>query len=829
MNLIVLYLLKVNALLVVFWLFYRLFLRKETFYNSIRWYFISSLLFSFVLPLITYTKTVIIEQTSVFNDSNWENSPLSEIMTVQSQPSFWETITWQSVVLYALLAISICCVVKSLYQILKLYISIKKLPSLNNSQIKITNNNHNIYSFYQWIVVPEKKLSAADLEIILAHEKIHLNQKHTFDLIFIELVSAVFWFNPLVKKLQKDINTNLEFIVDEKMIALYDPVLYQKSLLNEHCNYTLKYINAFNTSDLKKRIIQLNTQKSKNMKKLKFLVAAPVLVTFFALFQIETVAQIQTIEVQEISDEETSFIVKENFTKEDFEKLTKKLKNEFDIDFVINEIKYNNNNIVALNYLIRNKDLKISTSVSSDKNIDPFMIVVHLSDSKPFSIEKYSEKAKYYLTVDNEKDPDFVITKEEWKDKSWIEKVSKNQKTIFLIDGKQSSETEVRRLMPDEIFTINVHKDEKRIKKYDPNADTIVLIKTKKQIKNENFNQNQLSEKEKDFFMLLESVEKDLEILKNDRKTFDKIASKFPIVVNGVLLNKNELKNFNTSLIQSVHIDASNPDKGTVVNLSTKDDDNSGNRMFSFKIADENNLKAARGFDFNKEGSIKINGKNATLEELKQHIDAENKKKDSLFVVKKAQIQKKNDEVTYVTLKGIGSVSNKNIVYIVDGKETKAEDLSKINPDDIERIDVLKDRGEIKIYGSKAKDGVIIVTTKSKKEVSLQQKAEALKARELAMQKRKQVINESKEKILQRKIERENLRKELTTKKDEIQKNVERRKKELEKLKQQQEKSRKNHRYVNVTNNGDGKYLEKDYETLNTIFKDVKKLEDENY
>src|SRR5690606_35542078 len=558
----------------------------------------------------------------------------------------------------------------------KLYISIKKLPVLNNSQIKVADHQQNIYSFYQWIVVPENKLSAADLEMILAHEKIHLNQKHTFDLIFIELVSAVFWFNPLVKKLQKVIITKLEYIVDEKMIALYDPVLYQKSLLNEHCNYTLKYINAFNTSDLKKRIIQLNTQESKNMKKLKFLVAAPVLVTFFALFQIETVAQIQTIEVQEISDEETSFIVKENFTKEDFEKLTKKLEDEFDIDFVINEIKYKNNNIDALNYLIRNKDLEISTSVSSDKNIDPFMIVVHLSDSKPLSIEKYSERAKYYLTVDNEKDPDFVITKEEWKDKSWIEKVSKNQKTIFLIDGEQSSETEVRRLMPDEIFTINVHKDEKRIKKYDPNADTIVLIKTKKQIKNENFNQNQLSEKEKDFFMLLESVEKDLEILKNDRKTFDKIASKFPIVVNGVLLNKNELKNFNTSLIQSVHIDASNPDKGTVVNLSTKDDDNSGNRMFSFKIADENNLKAARGFDFNKEGSIKINGKNATLEELKQHIDAENKKKDSLFVVKKAQIQKKNDEVTYVTLKGIGSVSNKNIVYIVDGKETKAEDLS---------------------------------------------------------------------------------------------------------------------------------------------------------
>src|SRR5690606_31150379 len=312
MNPVVLYLLKVNVLLIVCWFFYRLFLQKETFYNTIRWYFISSVLLAFVLPLITYTKTVIIEQTPVFNDLSWENTILPEAMALQPEPAFWETINWQSVVLYVLLAVSICCVVKSVYQIIKLYLNIKKLPVLNNSQIKITDNQQNIYSFYQWIVVPENKLSAADLEMILAHEKIHLNQKHTFDLIFIELVSAVFWFNPLVKKLQKDINTNLEFIVDEKMIALYEPVLYQKSLLNEHCNYTLKYINAFNTSDLKKRIIQLNTQKSKNMKKLKFLVAAPVLVIFFALFQIETVAQIKTIEVQEVSEndeKEDSFYI----------------------------------------------------------------------------------------------------------------------------------------------------------------------------------------------------------------------------------------------------------------------------------------------------------------------------------------------------------------------------------------------------------------------------------------------------------------------------------------------------------------------------------------
>src|SRR5690606_39367556 len=126
-----------------------------------------------------------------------------------------------------------------------------KLPILNNSQIKITDNQQNIYSFYQWIVVPENKLSAANLEMISAHEKIHLNQKHTFDLIFIELVSAVFWFNPLIKQLQKDINTDLEFIVDEKMVTEYERVAYQKSLLQEQNAHSPAYINAFSTKDRK--------------------------------------------------------------------------------------------------------------------------------------------------------------------------------------------------------------------------------------------------------------------------------------------------------------------------------------------------------------------------------------------------------------------------------------------------------------------------------------------------------------------------------------------------------------------------------------------------
>src|SRR5690606_26559422 len=370
-------------------------------------------------------------------------------------------------------------------------------------------------------------------------------------------------------------------------------------------------------------------------------------------------------------------------------------------------------------------------------------------------------------------------------------------------------------------------------------------------------------------------LEKDIEILLSDRKAFDRVASKYPIYVDDVLMTKKQLKKFDTKKIRSVYVDKD----VTKIKLTTKTSDT---ETFFFKIADEDNLKAARGFDFNKEGSIKINGKNATLEELKQHIDAENSKKDAsidtidferIIIDGKESNQKELKKIINSSKPFKTQILNKTLVvetntkksetnvtlhyptkssfYIVDGKEIKPEDFGKIKPDDIERIDVLKDKKLIEKYGDKAKEGVIVITTKSKKEVSLQQKREALKTKKLAVNEKRELIGKQKEQIIQRKKEiekqrqellakrkdllkkSEQRRKELTVKQTEILKNTERRKKELEKLKQQQEKSRKNHRYVNVTNNGDGKYLEKDYETLNTIFKDVKKdvkkLEDENF
>lgn len=674
------YILKANLLLIFFGLFYLIFLKRETFYQLNRWYFIGSIIVSVTAPLITFTKTVLVDPIPVeYYVSDNENVTINEVV---EEPSFLETIDLQQMGVYLLLFISSILIIRKIYAVAKLYRSIKKLPSLGASNIKITADNNTVYSFYQWIVVPENFFQWQNHQLILDHESIHLNQKHTFDLILVEIVAAVFWFNPLVKVMQRAMNTNLEFIVDQKMIETTESVLYQKNLLQFQTQHAIQFVNSYNASEIKNRILQINSKKSTNMKKLKFLLATPALVAFFALFQIETVAQVK----------ETKNTEKEK----------------------IKEVK---------------------------------------------------------------------------------------------LDEKSSNQ------------------------------------------KNENLNQNQLSEKEQDFLMLLDTVEKDLEILKTDRKTFDKVASKFPIVINGILMNKKDLKNFDTSRIKSVHIDAGNPEKGTIVNLSTNDDDNSGSRMFTFKIADDNSDKPSN--------KIVINGKESTEEQLRNLINKINQqKKDSLSSSNNIQVQKINYKDTHVTIKGIGSSSNQKIIYIVDGKEINSGDFNKIHPNDIERIDVLKDKKAIEKYGDKAKDGVIVVTTKAKKEISLQnnngrelfeklkkadekkkaeqenvtllqEKRQAFKARELAMRQRNEVA-ERKESILQNRKEIEKRRQQLLKKRNEISDKTQQLKKEREQL-----LAKRKETIVVSNKNSDKKQLDDDYKILNDIFKDVNKtikdVEDENF
>ncbi len=118
------YILKANLLLIFFGLFYLIFLKRETFYQLNRWYFIGSITVAITAPLITFTKTIWIDPIPVEFYVTDENTNV--ISEVNKEPSFFETINLQQTAVYLIVFISFILIIRKIYAVAKLYRSIKK-------------------------------------------------------------------------------------------------------------------------------------------------------------------------------------------------------------------------------------------------------------------------------------------------------------------------------------------------------------------------------------------------------------------------------------------------------------------------------------------------------------------------------------------------------------------------------------------------------------------------------------------------------------------------------------------------------------------------------
>ncbi|MCS7472402.1 hypothetical protein N0G33_03430 [Myroides odoratimimus] len=194
------------------------------------------------------------------------------------------------------------------YKLIKLTRRISNMPKTAIHQnIRVDRSSSDAYSFLHYIVLPKDYEELSQLEIVLLHEEVHVHQKHSLDLILVEGLKHVFWFNPMIRLLQKEVNLNLEYIVDQEIAKREDSYTYQRALVLYESNklVCVPVVNTFGSSDLKKRILMLNNPKSTNMKRLKLLLITPVLAGFFFLFQIEVKAKyIETpaFEVDHVED-----------------------------------------------------------------------------------------------------------------------------------------------------------------------------------------------------------------------------------------------------------------------------------------------------------------------------------------------------------------------------------------------------------------------------------------------------------------------------------------------------------------------------------------------
>lgn len=341
-----LYFAKVNGLIILFYLMYYFFLRKETFFKSNRLYLILGLISSFVFPLITFERTVWVESKPViFDEIITTNSAF-----VESIAPIEDTLKWNEIMIFVYFLITILVLIKITIEVVSFFKSIKKQErKIEENYTLINSSQHeNPFSFFNYIIINQQQFSEEELNHILIHESIHVKQKHSLDVLFSRIICSILWLNPVIWLYRKAIVQNLEFIADhETFLTINNKQAYQQTLLKVVISNNQSAItNQFFQSLIKKRIVMLNTNQSHKKKSWKYALILPFLIAFTLLFQIETVAQAKETKVEEttyaVSSSYSSILTK-NTTDQEIKELEKTFTGEKQ-KLTISNVKRNSKN-----------------------------------------------------------------------------------------------------------------------------------------------------------------------------------------------------------------------------------------------------------------------------------------------------------------------------------------------------------------------------------------------------------------------------------------------------------------------------------------------------
>lgn len=154
--------------------------------------------------------------------------------------------------------------------------------------------NSSPFSFFSFIFISQKEYPEDELNKIISHEKVHIQQKHSLDLILFELLFVVQWFNPFVWFYKRAIKITHEYLADQGTLnAGVDLPSYQYSLLNQVLSennpdsYRDELVSNYNLS-IKKRIDMMMKKRSSKLAALKLTVALPILIFLFSAFAFKT-------------------------------------------------------------------------------------------------------------------------------------------------------------------------------------------------------------------------------------------------------------------------------------------------------------------------------------------------------------------------------------------------------------------------------------------------------------------------------------------------------------------------------------------------------------
>lgn len=269
---ILIYLLKANIALTLFFLAYWLGLRRLTFYTLNRVFLVSGIVCSSLFPLVSVNTFVERHETIAGGIAYLPD--LSALTAPAEQFSVWTLLVYLFWAGVTVMTIRLAIQLLSLWKIHR-----RSSPAtVDGVTVRAVKQQVNPFSFFRHIYINPALHQPEERQGILCHEKVHVQQWHSADVVLGELNNIFYWFNPGAWLMKTAIRENLEFITDRCLLRQgVDKKTYQYSLIKvSGIPYATAIANNFNFSHLKNRIIMMNRKQSSTIQLVRYVALGAV-------------------------------------------------------------------------------------------------------------------------------------------------------------------------------------------------------------------------------------------------------------------------------------------------------------------------------------------------------------------------------------------------------------------------------------------------------------------------------------------------------------------------------------------------------------------------
>ena len=266
------HLIQMACWLTGFWFIYFVFLRKETFYETNRWFLLFGLLCSLIMPFfpVTYTATRAPLNTDLLLKATMVTT------VTQPEPSFFRENLWLWIYLAGILLFTI--------RFISQWMKVRKIEKkgirlqVESAEVFLIEKETAPFSFFRKIFISQSLQSELEIKTIVSHEKVHIEERHWIDLLIFEVVRALQWFNPLLLFYRKAMMQNHEYLADRGATANGMNIrTYQAILANQLLGIpVVKYASSFTMFNPTKRVLMMNKNRTRPMKQFKLLWALPL-------------------------------------------------------------------------------------------------------------------------------------------------------------------------------------------------------------------------------------------------------------------------------------------------------------------------------------------------------------------------------------------------------------------------------------------------------------------------------------------------------------------------------------------------------------------------